>query len=330
MKSAINILICVLVFLIILLFPVIFYFNKYELFTLPEIPVAYNARFNYSNKGVDNNLPWNHHIISSVYPHDIISSDKTKYYFEFTNSDYEAKLKKVLYDNNINNLIKYVEGIEWSEWVYPEKFTNKEYLLSEYNKVYDLILEKINASPELKLNDETDLYKIQIVHDIFKRYKLNKNKSDEYMFDIDILLYKESKLNGKHINILVIVDGVKIDFVFIKLVGVVHQDNIYLFPVISNESYIGSDESGLKFTPYVSRINYSKYLSHSQKDDSYYSLKDDNVNNTIESILYDNIINNYDEFKDDVSNQLHMNDDKLRMNNLNLLRDNNTKQLMLN
>lgn len=328
MKSIINdILIYVLILLVLLLIPVIFYFNKYELFTLSEIPAAYNSRFNYSNKGVDNDLPWNRHIISSIYPHDIIS-DKTKFYYEFTNSEYETKLKKILYNDKINNLIKYVEGIEWTDWVYSEKFQNNDYLLIEYQKIYDLILEKINTSDELKLNDETDIYKIQIVHDVFKRYKLNKNKSGEYMFDIDILLYKESKLNGKHINILVITDGIKIDFVFIKLVGVVHQDNIYLFPVVSNDS-ITEGNKNLNFTPYLSSISYFNDVSQANEDYTYYSLKDDIVNTTIESILYDNIVNNYDTYKDDIVNQYIINDDNLRMNNLNLLREDN-KNIMLN
>jgi hypothetical protein len=267
-----------IIFLSLLLIPIFHYFKKYELFTI-DIPASFNARINYKNKGVDKDLPWNHHIISSVYPHEINYSSKTKFYYDFSNKEYENKLRKIFYDNTVNNLIKYVEGIEWGDWVYPEKFKNKEYLLSEYQKIYDLIYTKINESDELKLNDETDLYKIQIVHDVFKRYRLNKNNSGQYMFDIDLLLYKESKLNGKHINLLVIIDGIKITFVLIKLIGVVHQDNIYLFPVLSNE--VIDDNTG--FTPYISKTDLKKYLSSPYNEESYYSLNDNDANNNFKS-----------------------------------------------
>jgi len=304
------------VFILALIFIIYYYFikNNIDFFDLPNEPLGYNSRINYINKGTSDSLPWEHHAISSIYPVDISINNTDNYYYEYENAIYETKLRNILYKNDINNLIKNTEGIDWSDWIYPENFDRKDRLLAYYNKIYDMINTKINASSELKFNNETDKYKIQIVHDVFKRYKLNIANPYEYLFDIDMLLYREGKINGKHINIIVKTDGDNIDFVIVKILGIVNQDNIYLFPILANDRT--NDIDNVNYTPFISTTNFKSYLTETENE-SYMTSTDFSSNEKIESILYNKIINNYDGEHDDRNTGI-INKDDIRDFKINL------------
>ena len=113
-----------------------------------------------------------------------ITSDNLQ---EYDDKNYKDILYNILdIDDDINTTLK-IRKIKWSNWIDPDYDNNK--LINNYN-TFIKYLEKIFGEKK----------KI-IKYNIFKKYKYNKENNNITLFDIDLLLYRDKKLFGKHINL---------------------------------------------------------------------------------------------------------------------------------
>jgi hypothetical protein len=268
-----------------------------------------NTRIMYENTG---EYPWNRHIINSSIPYDVnVKKEAVNvYYYEFDNNTYDEKLKEVFH-NNCNELIIAVEGNNWSKWLNPklEKDNRKiELLLKYYKKIYKFLDERLNNSVVMDLPGKDAKQKIQIVHDLMLRYRYHNESPEYYMFDIDLILYRVGKFQGKHVKAVVITNGTIINVILIKIIGVISEDNIVLFPYKGYD--IKNNNTFNQFVPMKygmvdnERKNSTKYTFY--VNDTYIDKELENI--LFKKLLEDNIPqdidinnNNYEPTKEELA-----------------------------
>jgi hypothetical protein len=245
----------------------------------------YNIRLMYENTG---EYPWNRHTINSSIPYDVnIKKEAVNvYYYEFDNKTYNDKLKEV-FKSKCEELIIAVEGSEWNDWVNPKKLSDnseKNKLVSYYDKIFEFAIKRLN-SDAMDLPSEDKKQKIQIVHDIMLRYRTHKVYPSYYMFDIDMILYRAGKFQGKHVKLVAITNGVIVNVILVKIVGVVSEDNIVIYPYTSFDK--------LNITDYQQFIP-SKYgtIESDTKNSSEntFNVSDTYMNSEIETIMYKKLL----------------------------------------
>jgi hypothetical protein len=137
----------------------------------------------------------------------------------------------------------------------------------------------------MDLPSEDKKQKIQIVHDIMLRYRTHKVYPSYYMFDIDMILYRAGKFQGKHVKLVAITNGTIINVILVKIVGVVSEDNIVIYPYTSFDK--------LNITDYQQFIP-SKYgtIESDTKNSSEntFNVSDTYMNSEIETIMYKKLL----------------------------------------
>ena len=244
-----------------------------------------NARIMYNNTG---ELPWNRHLINSSIPYDINIKQEAEnvYYYEYDNNTYNEKLR-LLFKNNCEEIIIAVEGNKWGDWINPKTIRDDEtenLILQYYNNIIDFITKKINDGT-MNLPGYDEQIKIQIVHDILLRYRINQDKTDYYMFDIDLILYRPGKFQGKHVKILAISNNYIINIIFSKIIGVISEDNIILHPFKGYDIMNKND-----FNQYVPMKYGSVETDFQNSSDNTFEISDEYANKEIESILYKKLL----------------------------------------
>lgn len=288
--------------------------EKKELFDI----VPYNTRILYNNRG---ELPWNRHSISSSVPYDITVKKEASnaFYYEFNNAEYDLKLKEI-FKNNCEDLIIATDGNNWSKWIDPKKLDDKDdekeidKIVSYYELIFNIVKDKLNNTDIMDLpGDINNPKKIQIVHDVMNRYRYNIDKKNYYIFDIEMILYRAGKLQGKHIKLIATTNGVSINIIVIKIIGVISEDNIVLYP------YTGTDvlnKKNMEFDIFAptefgnivsTKTNYNTILSELDKETDFDTIRsglDWDVNNNVEQIMYDKLLKDYNEEDADKSNSI--------------------------
>ena len=245
----------------------------------------YNIRLMYENTG---EYPWNRHTINSSIPYDVnIKKEAVNvYYYEFDNKTYNNKLKNV-FKSNCEELIIAVEGSEWNNWINPKTLSNsneKNKLKQYYDKIFDFVIKRLN-SPIMDLPGEDNKQKIQIVHDIMLRYKTHKLYSPYYMFDIDMILYRSGKFQGKHIKLVAITNGININIILVKIIGVVSEDNIVIYPYTSYDKLNITDYQQFIPLKYGTVENDTKNSSENT-----FNISDNYMNSEIENLMYKKLL----------------------------------------
>ena len=290
-----NILIAIRIIIVILIISIFIILSKNYVETFKnqdsdEQYKAYNTRLTYRNTG---ELPWERHEIYSSLPVDIKVKYKEAYFYEYGNDEYTLKLREI-FNNNCEKLIMVVEGTNWTKWQNSKNNNKPDILLSYYNKIYNYIYDTINNSKILNLpNDDNPATKIQIVHDILKRYKQNTDNPSYYLFEIELLLYREGKLQGKHFKFIVLSNNISINVIVIKLVGVVSEDNIGMHPVLANDDYNDLNKNFDIFIPQKNILNDNIDKNVNGNYDVIYSNSESLSNNEIENQLYNKLVNTY-------------------------------------
>ena len=245
----------------------------------------YNIRLMYENTG---EYPWNRHTINSSIPYDVnIKKEAVNvYYYEFDNNTFNSKLKEV-FKSNCEELIIAVEGSEWNNWINPKtlKDTNEKNMLkSYYDKIFEFAIKRLN-SPIMNLPGEDKKQKIQIVHDIMLRYRKHKLYPSYYMFDIDMILYRSGKFQGKHIKLVAITNGTIINVILANIVGVVSEDNIVIYPYTSYDKLNITDYHQFIPLKYGTVENDTKNSSENT-----FNISDKYMNSEIENIMYKKLL----------------------------------------
>jgi hypothetical protein len=245
----------------------------------------YNIRIMYENTG---EYPWNRHTINSSIPYDVnIKKEAVNvYYYEFDNKTYNNKLKNI-FKSNCEELIIAVEGSEWNNWINPKTLSNndeKNKLKQYYDKIFDFVIKRLK-SPIMDLPSEDNKQKIQIVHDIMLRYRKHKIYSSYYMFDIDMILYRSGKFQGKHIKLVAITNGITINIILVKIIGVVSEDNIVIYPYTSYDKLNITDYQ--QFIP----LKYGTVENDTKNSfENTFNISDNYMNNEIENIMYKKLL----------------------------------------
>ena len=145
--------------------------------------------------------------------------------YEYDDKNYKDILYNILDINDDINTTFKIRKIKWSNWIDPDYDNNK--LINNYN-TFIKYLEKIFGEKK----------KI-IKYNIFKKYKYNKENNNITLFDIDLLLYRDKKLFGKHINLNVYYDQKKYSIIYLKVIGNVNEydinNNNYLITNYEND-----------------------------------------------------------------------------------------------
>ncbi len=245
----------------------------------------YNIRLMYENTG---EYPWNRHTINSSIPYDVnIKKEAVNvYYYEFDNATYNNKLKEV-FKSNCEELIIAVEGSEWNNWQNPKKLSEtneKNKLKAYYDNIYAFAIKRLNGSI-MDLPGEDKKKKIQIVHDIMLRYRKHKTNTSYYMFDIDMILYREGKFQGKHIKFVAITNGINVNIILAKVIGVVSEDNIVIYPYTSYDKLNTIDFN--QFIP----LKYGMIQSDTRgSSENTFNISDTYMNSEVENIMYKKLL----------------------------------------
>uniref|UniRef100_A0A6C0KSX8 Uncharacterized protein n=1 Tax=viral metagenome TaxID=1070528 RepID=A0A6C0KSX8_9ZZZZ len=212
--------------------------------------VGYNDTITYVN--VNDDATGRAHIQDSIMINDDVKYKKA-FYYEYDNKTYEKKLKQIfIKDNNpcFNENDWYTYGNT------PANAPGNTGDAALLEKQPDILLAYDNCINEFKneLNNTTDMtgtaimllpdknkVPIQVVHDVLLRYRKNKKPQlkHTYSFDIELILYRQSKYQGKHIGTRVIYDNDKnsLNVANIAILGVVSEDSIGMFPVVANNPF---------------------------------------------------------------------------------------------
>ena len=214
------------------------------------------------------------------------------YYYEFDNKTFNDKLKQV-FKSNCEELIIAVEGSKWNAWQNPKTLgsvAEKDRLKSYYDKIFDFVAKRLQSGI-MDLPGEDKKQKIQIVHDIMLRYRTHSVYPSYYMFDIDMILYRAGKFQGKHVKLVAVIsgmngmNGVNINIILTKIVGVVSEDNIVIYPYTSFDK--------LNITEYQQFVP-SKYgvIDSDTKNsrDNTFNVSDTYMNSEIETIMYKKLL----------------------------------------
>jgi hypothetical protein len=182
--------------------------NCFEYFAV----LPYNSKITTANK---TDALKDRHLIDSI--NIDINTNENSYYYEFSNEKYLELLVDIF---NTSSPEKYIilRNTEWQTEI-------DSTITAIYNKAYQFITNKIaETTPD-----------IQIVHDLLIKYKKDEEKQ-EYLLEIDMILYRNYKLNGKHINFLVYVNHTRERVIDINIKGIVGEDKIGLHPIVPKET----------------------------------------------------------------------------------------------
>jgi hypothetical protein len=245
----------------------------------------YNIRLMYENTG---EYPWNRHSINSSIPYDVnVKKEAVNvYYYEFDNNTFNNKLKEV-FKSKCEELIIAVEGSKWNAWRNPKILRDtaeKNKLKSYYDTIFKFVVEKLQ-SKIMDLPSEDKKQKMQVVHDIMLRYRTHSIYPSYYMFDIDMILYRAGKFQGKHVKLVAITNGSVINVILTKIVGVVSEDNIVIYPYSSFDKLNETDYQS--FIP--SRYGTVESDTKNSRENTF-NVSDNYMNSEIENIMYKKLL----------------------------------------
>ena len=163
-----------------------------------------------------NEISRDYNKIYSSLPYDITIKYDNMNSFDYGNDELNMKFLKV-FDINYKKEIKYIEGIEWMEWN-KDKSYNYLYIINDFINI-------LNTNKEFRLKTYDDKFKV--IKHILNRYKISEDGS-RYLLDIDIIIYRPHRPLGRHIKIIcVISSGRPIEYILIKVIGVITQKDIF-------------------------------------------------------------------------------------------------------
>ena len=202
----------IIIFLIIGLFYLIFVsiekFSNKNYINSEEIPIEYNQ------------------IYSSI-PYDIKIKNENSSYYDYENDELNQKFNKV-FNINQKNLIKMIEGNEWSEW----KNVNEEHNIMKYgNKIIKEFEKKItNDIFKIKNNPNYNIIKNNV-----NRFKSSINDNKIFLLDIDIIIHRPNRPLARHIKILAVSNNYYVNFIMIKVIGVIKECDLTIQLKSSND-----------------------------------------------------------------------------------------------
>ena len=130
----------------------------------------------------------------------------------------------MLFRSNQKNLIKMIEGIEWTDWknVNDEQYSNR--IIKEFEKKINNDIFKIKNNPNYK-----------IIKNNINRIKSSINDNKVFMSDIDVIIHRPNRPLARHIKILAVSNNNYVNFLMIKVIGVIKECDLTLQLQSSND-----------------------------------------------------------------------------------------------
>lgn len=182
----------------------------------------------FSNKNYINDNRYNTKFnkIYSCLPYDIKVKNDNLLIYDYGNDELNEKFS-VLFDlNNTDKQIKIIEGIKWTNWNNPDDLSYISPLGTYYSTIITIIEKAVKNDifnlPNPKDNIDND-YKI--IDKSLNKYKKGIDK-DYYMLDIDIIIHRDGKPLGRHIKIIGVCNPLKTEFLMVKVIGVINEDEL--------------------------------------------------------------------------------------------------------
>lgn len=200
--------------------------------------VASNETIPLSNTGGE---PWERHGINSTPYLQLqpafqrgLRHHANAAYFEVDNNTFDIAFQKT-FSYQCGKNVKLSQPWEAEVFVGDYTAIPKE-VYDEYPKVIEYLAKKIKTSPHLSEKGE-----LQIVHDRWVSYKRSRSDSKMYLMNLEVLLYRTGKFQGKHVILTVLLDlkpnaADKYMVVQSRIEGVVSEDQIGLFPITPRQS----------------------------------------------------------------------------------------------
>jgi len=233
--------------------------------------IAFNDDLEMNNSG---SQPWQHHRVQRSIPDNPIVKFKHAFYYEFDNILYLRNIKAGL-AVPCDLLTDAVLTSNWSTIIDPAQIDPSNATLSEvtdgYNNCLQFISTKINNSKYMILPADINIEtpsQIQIVHDIFKSYKIHNTSTSMYLINMELILYRLSKYNGKHVDVICTAKKINTNWVIhvvsIRILGIVPEEDIGLYPVTP------VDQVSVPHLPVVKHVNGMTAMIYYNKSDSLY------------------------------------------------------------
>ena len=135
------------------------------------------------------------------------------------------------------------------------RFTKSDVdITSAYSACVDHIARRLNSSSDLDLPGE-NTKKIQVVHDVLRSYKIHQSEPSFYLIEIEMLLYRANKYHAKHVAATCTAKRMSnnainmvINVVAVRILGVVPEDQIALFPVVASNP-VDVDQLRVHYVP---------------------------------------------------------------------------------
>lgn len=190
-----------------------------------------------------------------------------------TDQMYEENITKILlHKNDINNMIKYIEGISWNEW--SDDINNN--IQNTNNELINDIKTRIDNRYELIS------YKIN-------KFREEKNNDTNILIDINVILSKNASPKLFNVKILYITDIITNEFkiIYVKLYGIINEEELYH----QNKLYYN--------------VNDNQYSLYNQMNENISDIDDENLEKDDEKtikVLYNNIMKNDIDSEDYIKN----------------------------
>lgn len=216
----------VIVAVFLILVSTLIMISKREMFS--SLPVADNEVVPQKNETGD---VWNRHPIQDSMPVDLVTQYPNAYYNELDNRAFLDAMNATFQPNRF-----LMNGAEWTNPITVDRVhIPPPDLVNWYTGIVPWIKARANRSSAFRMPGD-DPAPFQIIHDHWNSWKRNVMMTNRYMYDLDVIMYREAKNHAKHLNLKVVMDGsVIVGVADISIKGTVIEDRFGLFPVVQSD-----------------------------------------------------------------------------------------------
>jgi len=187
--------------------------------------ILYKQIEGFSNKNYTNTneISLEYNKIYSQLPYDIKIKNENSSYYDYENDELNERFKQV-FKIDYKKQINLIDGITWSKWNGYNEIVHKQILKDFYDKILsDFKLGLKNKKFKLPNNNNN----FEIIKHTLNRYKIDSNNLDNYLLDIDILIYRKNKPLARHLKVLAVCNNIYVNFLMVKIIGVINECQLY-------------------------------------------------------------------------------------------------------
>lgn len=176
---------------------------------------------------------WNRHSIQDSLPLDYVVKYENAYYNELDNRTFIEGLYRAFQPNSL-----LMNGSDWINQIQVDKeHIPPKLLQDQYRTIVPWIEQGLNANAGEYFRIPGDASApFQIIHDHWNSWSKNIMVPNRFLYNMDVVVYRESKYHAKHLRFIIVADkqGI-VGVVSIRMVGIIFEDKFGLFPVVQSD-----------------------------------------------------------------------------------------------